>query len=81
MYPHAKITKDTYISRVSWATPNPLSGKDRLVVNTSFTQILLIINIQILLIINRSQLPFTLSKLSTKGQPYAAQMCILLMTS
>ena len=36
---------------------------------------------QILLIINRSQLPFTLSKLSTKGQLYMAQMGILLIPS
>ena len=42
--------------------PNHLSGKDRVIVNTLLTQILLIIN--------RSQLPFTLSKLSTKGQLY-----------
>ena len=39
--------------------PNPLSGKDRLIVNPCT---------QILLIIDKSQLPFTLSKLSTKGQ-------------
>ena len=46
--------------------PNPLSGKEKLIVNTWFTQILLIIN--------RSQLPFTLIKLSAKGQLYVAQM-------
>ena len=33
------------------------------------------------MIINRSQLPFTLSKLSTKGQLYVAQMGILLIPS
>ena len=53
--------------------PNALSGKDRLIVNTWFTQILLIIN--------RSQLPFTLSRLSAKGQLYVAQMGILLIPS
>ena len=52
--------------------PNPPNGKGRLIVNTWFTQILLI---------NRSQLPFTLSKLSTKGQLYVAQMGILLIPS
>ena len=44
-----------------------------LIVNTWFTQILLIIN--------TSQLPFTLSKSSTKGQLYVAQMGILLIPS
>ena len=48
-YHHAKMTKDTYISGVSYVLHNPLSGKDRLILNTWFTQILLIIN--------RSQLP------------------------
>ena len=51
--------------------PNPLFGKDRLIVNTWFTQILLIIN--------RNQLPFPPNKLSTKGQLYVAQMGILLI--
>ena len=37
--------------------------------NTRFTQILLIIN--------RSQLPFNLSKLSTKGQLYVAQIWVV----
>ena len=52
--------------------PNPLSSKDTLA-NTSFTPILLIIN--------RSQLPFTLSKLSTKDQLYEAQIGIFLIPS
>ena len=49
---------------------HPLFGKDRLIVNTWFTQILLIVN--------RNQLPFPASKLFTKGQLYVAQMGILL---
>ena len=53
--------------------PYPLNGKDRLIVNTWFTQILLIINI--------SQLPFTLSKLSTKCHLNVAQMFIFLIPS
>ena len=53
--------------------PNPLCGKDRLLVNTRSTQILLIVN--------RSQLPFTLNKLSTNGQLYVAQMGMLLIPS
>ena len=56
MYPRAKMT-------------DPLSGKDRLIVNTLF--------IQILLIINRSHLPFSLSKLSSKDQLYVAQMGVV----
>ena len=53
--------------------PNPLSGKDRLIVNSWCTQILLISN--------RSQLPFTLSNLSTNCQLNVAQMGILLIPS
>ena len=51
--------------------PNSLCGKDRLIVNTWFTPILLIIN--------KSQLPFTVSKLSTKGQLYVAQMGVVII--
>ena len=66
--PDAKIT---YIYRVSNVFPNPVFGKDRLIVNTWFTQILLIIN--------RNQLLFPPNKLSTKGQLNVAQMGILLI--